>query len=155
METIENGSITSPKGFRASGTTAGIKQSGKPDMALIVSDVPAEIPTDPLLLVGLTRWHGERCFEDSKTELGSDHWEGRSDLGLKRHQIVSAVRSLILAEVRRELEGEKTGTDRVPSSDCGGRVGGGVRIGGEVGQETGRARSAVDRSSTTGERQSA
>jgi glutamate N-acetyltransferase/amino-acid N-acetyltransferase len=41
METIENGSITSPKGFRASGTTAGIKQSGKPDMALIVSDVPA------------------------------------------------------------------------------------------------------------------
>ena len=120
-----------------------------------VSDVPAEIPTDPLLLVGLTRWHGERCFEDSKTELGSDHWEGRSDLGLKRHQIVSAVSSLILAEVRRELEGEKTGTDRVPSSDCGGRVGGGVRIGGEVGQETGRARSAVDRSSTTGERQSA
>ena len=41
MEIIEDGSITSPKGFRASGTTAGIKQSGKPDMALIVSDVPA------------------------------------------------------------------------------------------------------------------
>jgi len=41
MDIIENGSITSPKGFRASGTTAGIKQSGTPDMALIVSDVPA------------------------------------------------------------------------------------------------------------------
>jgi glutamate N-acetyltransferase / amino-acid N-acetyltransferase len=41
MDIIENGSITSPKGFRASGVTAGIKQSGKPDLALVVSDVPA------------------------------------------------------------------------------------------------------------------
>ena len=41
MNILDNGSITSPKGFRASGTTAGIKASGKPDMALIVSDVPA------------------------------------------------------------------------------------------------------------------
>ena len=40
MDIIENGSITSPKGFRASGVTAGIKQSGKPDLALVVSDVP-------------------------------------------------------------------------------------------------------------------
>jgi glutamate N-acetyltransferase / amino-acid N-acetyltransferase len=40
MDIIKDGSITSPKGFRASGTTAGIKLSGKPDMALIVSDVP-------------------------------------------------------------------------------------------------------------------
>jgi glutamate N-acetyltransferase/amino-acid N-acetyltransferase len=41
MDIIENGSITSPKGFRASGVTAGIKQSGKPDLALVVSDVPS------------------------------------------------------------------------------------------------------------------
>lgn len=40
MDIIENGSITSPKGFRASGVTAGIKQSGNPDLALVVSDVP-------------------------------------------------------------------------------------------------------------------
>lgn len=33
-------SVTYPKGFRAAGTTCGIKPSGKPDMALIVSDVP-------------------------------------------------------------------------------------------------------------------
>jgi len=40
MEIIENGTITSPKGFRACGITAGIKASGKPDMAMIVSDTP-------------------------------------------------------------------------------------------------------------------
>jgi hypothetical protein len=122
---------------------------------VLVSNAPAEKPTDQLLLVGLMRWHVERCFEDGKTELGFDHWEGRSYLGLKRHQIVTAVSFLILAEIRRELRGEKTGTDRVPSSDCGGRAGGGVRVGGEWGQDTGRARSAVHRSSATGKRQSA
>ena len=37
---IDNGSTTSPKGFRASGIAAGIK-AGRPDMAMLVSDVPA------------------------------------------------------------------------------------------------------------------
>ena len=39
---IPNGSVTSPKGFRASGVTAGLKPSGQPDLALLVSDAPAE-----------------------------------------------------------------------------------------------------------------
>jgi SRSO17 transposase len=120
-----------------------------------VSNAPAEAATDPLLLVGLTRWHVERCFEDGKTELGFDHWEGRSYLGLKRHQTVSAVSFLLLAEVRRELGGEKPGMDGVPSSDGGGRVGGGIVVGVEGGEETGPARSAVDRSGAREERQSA
>jgi SRSO17 transposase len=120
-----------------------------------VSNAPAETATDPLLLVGLTRWHVERCFEDGKSELGFDHWEGRSYLGLKRHQTVSAVSFLILAETRRALGGEKPGMDGVPSSDGGGRVGGGVGVGVEGSEETGPACSAVDRSGARGERQSA
>ena len=38
---VVDGSVTSPVGFKAAGITAGLKRSGKPDMALIVSDVPA------------------------------------------------------------------------------------------------------------------
>jgi glutamate N-acetyltransferase / amino-acid N-acetyltransferase len=38
---LENGSITSPTGFKASGIAAGLKVSGAPDMAMIVSDTPA------------------------------------------------------------------------------------------------------------------
>ena len=38
---IENGSVTSTPGFRASGITAGLKKSGNPDMALVYSEVPA------------------------------------------------------------------------------------------------------------------
>lgn len=39
-QTIDGG-VTAPKGFRASGVAAGLKASGLPDLALIVSDVPA------------------------------------------------------------------------------------------------------------------
>jgi SRSO17 transposase len=120
-----------------------------------VSNAPAETATDPLLLVGLTRWHVERCFEDGKSELGFDHWEGRSYLGLKRHQTVSAVSFLLLAETRRALGGEKPRMDGVPSSDGGGRVGRGVGVGEAGSQDTGPACSAVDRSGARGERQSA
>ena len=35
------GGVTAPSGFRASGVHCGIKASGKPDLALIVSDTPA------------------------------------------------------------------------------------------------------------------
>ncbi|MDJ0842926.1 bifunctional ornithine acetyltransferase/N-acetylglutamate synthase [Crocosphaera sp.] len=35
------GGITAPKGFKAAGIAAGLKPSGKPDLALIVSDVEA------------------------------------------------------------------------------------------------------------------
>lgn len=35
-------SVTLPKGFRAAGVTAGIKESGKPDLALVVNDGPLQ-----------------------------------------------------------------------------------------------------------------
>lgn len=36
----DSGGVTAPRGFRASGVTAGIKASGNPDMALVVNDGP-------------------------------------------------------------------------------------------------------------------
>ena len=42
MDYVEiTGGITAPKGFKASGIAAGLKPSGKPDLALIVSEVEA------------------------------------------------------------------------------------------------------------------
>lgn len=41
MEMLKNGGVTSSKGFRANGVAAGIKRSGKRDLAIIVSDVLA------------------------------------------------------------------------------------------------------------------
>lgn len=41
LNMIENGGVTSPTGFKASGICAGLKKSGNADMALIYSEVPA------------------------------------------------------------------------------------------------------------------
>lgn len=38
MEVINNGTVTSAKGFKAAGITAGLKKSGKKDLALIYSE---------------------------------------------------------------------------------------------------------------------
>lgn len=40
LRTVEGG-VTAPAGFRASGVHCGIKASGKPDLSLLVSDMPA------------------------------------------------------------------------------------------------------------------
>ena len=36
-------SVTYPRGFRAAGVTAGLKPSGRPDMALVVNDGPSHV----------------------------------------------------------------------------------------------------------------
>ena len=37
---VENGSVTSPAGFQASGVSCGLKKSGKPDFAMLFSELP-------------------------------------------------------------------------------------------------------------------
>ena len=43
MKVIENGGVCSPKGFLAAGAAVGIKESGKPDLAIISSRQPARV----------------------------------------------------------------------------------------------------------------
>jgi SRSO17 transposase len=79
-----------------------------------VAHAPRETPLKVLLCVAFSRWHVERCFEDQKTELGFDHFEGRSYVGLIRHQTITAVTHLFLSRVHQEWRGKKSGTDRLP-----------------------------------------
>jgi SRSO17 transposase len=86
-----------------------------------LADAPPGTPVGTLLLVGFSRWHVERCFEDQKDELGLDHYEGRCDAGLKRHLILSTVSDLFLSRVREELGEKNPGADRGPGPRRGGR----------------------------------
>lgn len=81
-----------------------------------VAAAPRETPLTVLLHVAFSRWRVERCFEDQKTELGFDHFEGRSYVGLMRHQAITAVTHLFLSRVHQEWQGEKTGTHRLSDS---------------------------------------
>ena len=62
------------------------------ELKFFVSNGPMETRLETLLLVAFSRWRVERCFEDDKSEIGLDQYEGRRYLGLKRHFIISAVR---------------------------------------------------------------
>ena len=91
------------------------------EMKFFVSNAPPETPVQKLLLVGFSRWRVERCFEDQKSEIGLDQYEGRRYQGLKRHLILSCVSYLFLSRMREEFGGERSGVDRVPGAygDCG------------------------------------
>lgn len=84
-----------------------------------VSNAPADTPLEEMLWVAFSRWRVERCFEDQKTELGFDHFEGRSYLGLKRHQAITAVTHLFLARVREQWGEKDPRTDGLPGPDRG------------------------------------
>jgi SRSO17 transposase len=87
-----------------------------------VSNAPAETPVATLLLVAFSRWHEERCFEDEKTELGFDHYEGRNYTGLIRHQRLVALAHLFCSRLKERLRGEKPGGDSVPGAQCGSSI---------------------------------
>jgi SRSO17 transposase len=86
------------------------------EVKFFVSNAAAETPVSKLLLVGFSRWRVERCFEDQKSEIGLDQYEGRRYQGLKRHLILSCVSSLFLSRMREKFGGEKSGVDGVPGA---------------------------------------
>jgi SRSO17 transposase len=83
-------------------------------MKFFVSNAPRETPVACLLLVAFSRWRVERCFEDHKSEVGLDHYEGRRYIGLKRHLALSAVSYLFLARTRQDFGGEKPRVNGMP-----------------------------------------
>jgi SRSO17 transposase len=90
------------------------------EIKFFVSNAPALTPIETLVRVGFSRWPIERCFEDQKSEVGLDHYEGRRYVGLKRHLTLSMVSHLFLARSRQDIRGEKSGpqsgSDRMPDS---------------------------------------
>jgi SRSO17 transposase len=93
------------------------------EIKYFISNAPSETPVSVMLLVAFNRWRIERCFEDSKTELGFDHYEGRNYEGMMRHQTVTMLTHLFLVRVREQWRGEKPGVDGLPTADGFERLG--------------------------------
>jgi SRSO17 transposase len=96
------------------------------EVKFFLSNAPESTPIDVLLLVAFSRWRIERLFEDSKTELGMDHFEVRKYLSIQRHLILTCVSHLFLAEFWLAHRGEKAGVDAVPGAHCNSGTGSGV-----------------------------
>jgi SRSO17 transposase len=92
------------------------------EIKFFVSNAAPATGIGKLLLVAFSRWRVERCFQDDKSEIGLDQYEGRRYLGLQRHLVLSAVSYLFLAKVRHEW-GEKPGANGVPTAHRHGGAG--------------------------------
>ena len=68
------------------------------EVKFFLSNAPESTTVETLLLVAFSRWRVERMFEDSKTELGMDHFEVRKYLSIQRHLVLTCVSHLFLAE---------------------------------------------------------
>jgi SRSO17 transposase len=88
----------------------------RPDeIKFFISNAPPETKVETLLLVGFSRWRVERCFQDQKSELGLDDYEGRRYPGLKRHLVLASVSHLFLARVHQEFGEKKSRANRSAS----------------------------------------
>jgi SRSO17 transposase len=102
------------------------------EVKFFLSNAPLDMPVETLLLVAFSRWHIERLFEDSKSELGLDHFEVRKYRAIARHLLLTCVSQLFLAEfvqARRggqARRGKKSRPDRVPGADRHARPGSAV-----------------------------
>ena len=94
------------------------------DVKYFRSNAPEGTPTATLLRVALTRHRVERCFQDQKTELGLDHYEGRTYTGLMRHLYLTLLSYLFAMRAVEARRGEKPGVDGAASPSGGRRSGG-------------------------------
>ena len=95
------------------------------EVKYFLSNAPEATPTETLLWVALTRHRVERCFQDEKSELGMDHYEGRKYTGMMRHLYLTLVSHLFSMRAVMARRGEKPGVDRAAGASGGRRAGGG------------------------------
>jgi len=115
------------------------------EVKFFLSNAPESTSVEVLLLVAFSRWRIERLFEDSKTELGMDHFEVRKYISIQRHLVLTAVSHLFLAEFWLAHRDKKKRTDLVPGADSHASPGPVVVPRGPLLTETGRdRRRAID-----------
>ena len=79
------------------------------EVKYFASNAGADVPVTRLVLVAFTRWNVEHAFRVAKTEAGLTHYEGRSYVGLIRHQLLCLLVVGFVAWHADGLRGEKPG----------------------------------------------
>lgn len=86
------------------------------DVKYFLSNAPAEVEISKLLSVAFTRWRIEHNFEESKQEVGLDHFEVRLYPSLERHLAISMVSMLFLVQCSLRLRKETCDHWTVPQT---------------------------------------
>src|SRR5262249_16748211 len=77
-----------------------------PAYSYAISKAPASTPWRLLVWLSGVRWAVEQCFEESKTELGMDHYEIRKYVGWHHHMLMTMLAHFFLWHLKLKL-GEK------------------------------------------------
>jgi SRSO17 transposase len=87
-----------------------------------LSSLPASTPRKRLVYLAKLRWRIERDYQELKSELGLDHFEGRSWGGIHHHLacVAAAHAFLTLERVRFPPEDPATDIPRLPPTASGG-----------------------------------
>ena len=67
-----------------------------------MSNAPSKAKLSKLVAVAFSRYWVERCFQDCKSELGLNHAEIRSYIGLKRHFILTMANYYFIQDWRHQ-----------------------------------------------------
>jgi SRSO17 transposase len=79
------------------------------EVKYFISNAPPKTSLQKLLKVAFCRWGIEHVFRVAKSEIGFDHFEGRTYAGLMRHMTLCQVVMLFVAEQTTRFRGEKSG----------------------------------------------
>ena len=75
-----------------------------PVYSYAISNAPASTPWRLLVWLSGVRWTVEQCFEESKTELGMDHYEVRKYPGWHHHMLTCMLAQFFLWHLQIRLE---------------------------------------------------
>lgn len=88
------------------------------EVKYFLSNAPSDTSTDRLLTVAFARWRVERLFQDSKQEVGFNHFELRKFSAVQRHFAVSMVSLLFLNGLRSRGGAKDSIANGLPAQAC-------------------------------------
>ena len=74
------------------------------DIKYFLSNAPENIDISELHEAATLMWPIEQCFEECKSYLGMDHFEGRSYPGFLRHLLFVMIAHFFITSLRLELK---------------------------------------------------
>jgi SRSO17 transposase len=81
-----------------------------------ISNVPVSTPLRTFVWLSGLRWAVEQCFEESKTELGMDHYEIRKYAGGHHHMLTTMLAHFFLWHLQLKLGKKSPGSDGVAAA---------------------------------------
>ena len=92
----------------------------EPTYTYYISNAPGSTPLRTFVWLSGLRWAVEQCFEEGKTELGMDHYEGRKYSGWHHHMLTTMLAHFFLWHLKIRLGKKSACPDRGPAPEIAG-----------------------------------